>query len=550
MLLKPGNPGLEARLNRRLLLGGAAAAAAARLSPTSAAPRSQQTATGTPTQGGSIIMGALGEAQTINPIVAGENQSDFRCSLIFEQLIRLDPTTYEPKPSLAQGWDLKDLTYTFTLHPDIKFSDGSPCTADDVSFTMLAMADPKNACPRQSIFQAVEGAGDFAADKAATVSGIKVVNPTTLAVTLQEPDASFLPNMYWIHPLPKALLAGKDVSKASTEAFFQNPIGAGPFRFVSWSVGGDFVGERNQYYYQKGKPYLDKFTHRVIPDAQSLVNAMLSGDIDGSVDANPAGADQLRKAGNLNVMVPPFPAPDGWIFNFSNEYLAKKEVRQAVAYALDMTQFAKDSLFGLGAPATGPIAPGNFAYDSSLKPHPYDMAKAKELLDQAGPPPDGIEFAINQGNQLRQDFLIYTQAQLAQLGWNIAPVVGEYAALVDRALNHRFTIMDSQMVGAGATVDLTDLDRYYSTHGSANYCGYSNPDLDKLLTAARQSLDLEKQKELYRQIQQILVEDIPATWSWYRPYIHVIKNSFAGYVDSQLSNGPFAELENVYVAAK
>ena len=528
--------------------GGAATAPAEATSAGTETSGSPETgAGGTPTTGGSILIGTLGEAGTINPIAASQSEDYFRCSLIYEQLVRLDPATYEPKPSLASQWEVNDLTFTFTLHDNIMFSDGSNLTADDIAFTIQAMLDTKNASPRQSRLMSIEGAKEFADGSATEVSGVKVVDPTTIEITLAEPDASILFNMYYVRPLPKALLEGKDLSKASTDPFFQNPVGAGPFKFVSWTVGADFVGERNEHYYQEGKPYLDKFTHRTITDSQALVNSLLSGDIDGSVYPSPSGADQLKANADLEVLVPPFGSPDGWIFNFKNEYLAKKEVRQAIAYALDMEQFAKDSLYGLGAAGTGPVAPGNFVYDSSLTPHPYDMDKAKELLDQAGPPPSGIKFMVNQGNVLREDFLTLTQAQLSKLGWEIEPVVIEYATAVDQVTARSYDVAESQMVGAGITIDPGDLASYYETDGSANYAGYSNPDLDKLFDEARTTLDVEKQKDIYAQIQQILVEDLPATYSWYRPYLHVVKKKFAGYVDSNLSNGLFAELENVYI---
>ena len=228
------------------------------------------------------------------------------------------------------------------------------------------------------------------------------------------------------------------MSKASKEPFFQKPVGAGPYVFVSWQVGGDFVAQRNPNYYQKGLPYLDKFTHRVIPDAQSLVNSLLSGDIDASNYPSPAGAAQLKANKDLNVVVPPFNSPDGWQFNLKHPYLAKKEARQAITYALDMNQFAKDSLYGLGAPGAGPLAPGNGAYNKAIKPYPYDLDKAKSLLQQAGAPPDGVQFVVNKGNVLREDFLTYTQAQLAKIGWKIDAQAIEFATAIDNLTKKNF----------------------------------------------------------------------------------------------------------------
>ncbi|HLI50452.1 MAG TPA: ABC transporter substrate-binding protein [Thermomicrobiaceae bacterium] len=503
---------------------------------------------GTPKQGGSIIIGTLGEASSINPLVANESEGLFRCKQLFDLLVRISPKDLKPAPGIAKSWDVNGLTYTFHLQENAKFSDGSSLTADDVAFTIESILAKKTASPNQSRLLTIKGAQDFANGTTQSVEGLKIVDPNTLQITLAQPDASFLFNLRYVMPVPKKLLQGQDLSLASKNSFFQKPIGAGPFKFVSWNVGGDFVAERNPNFYGAPEPYLDKFTHRVIADSDSLVNSLLSGGIDGSIYANPAGIDQLKSNSDLVVLVPPFGSPDGWQFNFKNPYLAKKEVRQAVAYAMDMSQFAKDSLYGLGKPGTGPIAPGSYAYDKSLQPWPYDLDKAKSLLQQAGTPPSGIKFVSNQGNVLRQDFLTYTQSQLAKIGWKIDPELQEYATLTNNIINKNYDVAESQEVGSGADLDPGELYNIYSTGGSENFTGYTNPALDKLLQQAQQELDIAKQIPLYAQIQQTIVQDVPATFSWYRPYIHVVKKKFGGYVDTNaLPEGLFTEMEKWYI---
>ncbi|HET9016302.1 MAG TPA: ABC transporter substrate-binding protein [Thermomicrobiaceae bacterium] len=513
-----------------------------------ASPTAASVGGGTAKQGGSIIIGTLGEASGINPIIASQSEDLFRCQQLFGQLVAIDPATLKPVPDLASSWDISNLTFTFHLQPNAKFSDGSDMTADDIAFTMKAILAKATASPNQTRLVSIQGAKEYTAGTATDVPGIKIVDPKTLAVTLTNADSSFLLNMRYVMPVPGKQLQGKNLGKGSTDPYFQHPIGAGPFQYVSWNVGGDFVAKRNPHYYAAPKPYLDQFTHRVIADSVSLVNALLSGGIDGSIYADPSGTAKLKADGNLKVLVPPFGPPDGWQFNFKNAYLAKKEVRQAVAYALDMTQFAKDSLYGLGGPGTGPIAPGSYAYDKSLKPWPYDLEKAKSLLQQAGTPPSGITFVSNQGNVLRQDFLTYTQAQLSKIGWNITPQLIEYATLVDRIINKTYDVAESEEVGSGANIDPGELFNIYSTGGSENTTGYSNPQLDTLLKQAKEELDLTKQVPLYAQIQQILYNDLPATYSWYRPFIHVVASKFAGYtVTGALPEGVFADLANFYV---
>ncbi|MBX6754837.1 MAG: ABC transporter substrate-binding protein [Thermorudis peleae] len=518
-------------------------------SPTSAGTSvatKQATPAGQPKQGGQIIIGTLGEAQTINPFVSNESEGNWRVKMLFDQFVRLKLDTLEPKPGLAKSWQRDNLTYTFQIQDNAKFSDGTDLTADDVAFTIKGILAKATASPRQSRFLSIQGAKAYAAGSADDVAGIKVLDPKRLQITLEQPDASFLINLRYVSPVPKRLLEGKDLSAKSQDPFFQKPIGAGPFKFVSWTVGGDFVAERNPYYYEQGLPYLDRFTHRVIADAQSLANALLSGDIDGSLYPTPATYQQLKNNANLTVIVPPFTQPDGWLFNLKHPYLSKKEVRQAVAYALDMNQFANDSLYGLGKPGRGPIAPSNWAFDDSIQPWPYDLDKAKQLLQQAGPPPSDIEFLANKGNIPREDFLTYTQQQLEKIGWKIKASVIEWTVLVTRTINKNFDV--SQATFVGATIDPGDLAIQFMTNGSQNYASYSNPQLDTLLDQARKELDTQKAKDLYKQIQRILLDDLPAYWAWYRPFLHVIKKQFAGYVPTVETGGIFAELERVYVA--
>jgi peptide/nickel transport system substrate-binding protein len=507
--------------------------------PTTIAASAAATGQGKP--GGSILIGTLGEAQTINPFLSNESEGDWRVKMLFDQLVRLKPDTFEPKAGLAKSWKIDNLTFTFTLQ-DAKFSDGSDLTADDVAFTMKGILAKTTASPRASYLSSIQGAKEYVAGSAPDVAGIKVVDPKTLVVTLATPDASFLLNMRYVSPVPKKLLDGKDLTK---DGFFQKPVGAGPFMFVSWNVGGDFVAQRNPNYYQKGLPYLDKFTHRTIPDAQSLVNSLLSGDIDASNYPSPAGADKLKANKDLNVLVPPFNSPDGWTFNLKNPWLAKKEARQAVAYCMDMVQFSKDSLYGLGKPGNGPIAPGNALYDPTLKPYTFDLDKAKSLIKAAGTPPSDVSFIVNKGNVLREDFLTLTQAQLAKAGWNIKADAIEYAVATDKLSKKDYDVFGAGV--NGATVDAGLLYDIFSTNGSQNFSNYSNPQLDMLLTQAKQALTVDAQKPLYKQIQAIVQDDVPTYYAWYRPFLHAVKKKFAGYVDSADEGGIFYELEQWYV---
>lgn len=530
-------------ISRRGLVGGAAATAAALAlgGEAGAAPGTRGIARSANQEGGTVVIATLGEAITINPFLTNESEGDWRCRMLFDRFVRINPTTYAPEPGLASEWTIEDMTFTFTIRDNATFSDGSDVTADDIAFTIKGHIAPSTGSSRSSKYLVIAGAQEYADGTADDVSGITVVDPKTLQITLSEPSAPFLLNLRYIYVVPKAQLEGKDLAN---DEWFQNPVGAGPFVFESWSIGGDFVATKNPHFWREGMPALDSFTHRVIADSQSIVLALESGDIDTSIYANPTAAESLQSNPDLEVMVPPFNSPNGWLFNCSHEWLSKKEVRKAIAMALNSEQFAADSLLGLGKPGVGPIAPDSWAYDTELQPIPYDVEAAKELIAQSGMP-EGTEirFLTNQGNVLREDWLTYTEQALQEIGIKVVPEPIEYATVVDRVTGSG----DFDVCGvdfAGVTVDPSELYEQFHSSSAGNYMKYSNPELDALLEQARRELDIEAAKGIYKQIQAIIMDEVPMHFAWYRPFLHVLrKGRYEGYTDSVLDEGLYETLE-------
>jgi peptide/nickel transport system substrate-binding protein len=532
------------RISRRGFVGGTAATAAAlAVGPQliSAAPGSKGSLQrlnqdSEPT----IIIGTLGEAETINPFLTQESEGDWRCKQLFDEFVHTNPATYVQEPGIAAEWTLDNLTYTFKLQPNAKFSDGTDVTADDVAFTILGFIAKETGSSRQTKFLSIEGADAYAEGTADDVSGIKVVDPKTLSITLAKPDAPFLFNLRFIFVVPKAQLDGKSLVD---DPWFQAPVGAGPFVFESWETGADFVATRNQYYWQEGKPALASFTHRTIADANTLVLALEGGDIDASNYPVPTAKEQLEGNEDLTVIIPPFASPNGWMFNVTNEWLAKKEVRKAIAMALNTEQFATDSLLDIGKPGNGPIAPDSWAYDKDLQPIPFDVEGAKALIAEAGMPEGTkIRFMVNQGNVLREDWLTYSQQALQEIGIEVVPEVIEYATLVTRVTEDQ----DYDATGvdfAGVTADPSELYDQFHSDSPGNYMGYSNPALDTLLAQAREELDMEAAKEIYKQIQAIIMDEVPMFYAWYRPFLHVVRKGYEGYTDSA-AYGLFHTLED------
>ena len=529
------------RLSRRGLVGGAIAASWAAGGLRFGAFPVAARAPGTARQEGepAIVIGTLGEAKTINPFQTDESEGDWRCKMLFDEFVRANPATYAPEPGLASEWTIDNLTLTFKLQPNATFSDGSDVTADDVAFTIKGMIAKETASSRQPKFLVIAGAQEYADGAADDVSGLSVLDPKTLQITLARPDAPFLFNLRYIFVVPQAQLDGKNLTN---DDWFQNPVGAGPFVFESWTTGGDFVATRNPNYWQAGKPAIARFTHRTIADSQSLVLALQAGEIDASNYPNPAAKAELEKNAELTIIVPPFSSPNGWMFNCANAPLNQPEVRRAIAMALDSERFAADSLLGLGKPGLGPIAPDSWAFDPDLEPIPFDPATAKQMIADAGASGAQIRFLVNQGNVLREDWLTYSQQALGEVGIEVVAEVMEYAALVERVTGAK----DYDACGvnfAGVTAEPSELyDQFLST-SPGNFMNYANPALDELLTTAKGTLDPAQAKPIYHEIQRLIMTEVPMHYAWYRPFLHAVQNRFAGYTDSA-AYGLFHTLED------
>jgi peptide/nickel transport system substrate-binding protein len=538
-----------AEVKQATAVPAATSAPAAQPAPTTA-PAAQPTSAaaaqaGAPKRGGRIIVGTLGEAQTINPLLANETEGQWRDKMLFDEFVKIDLESLKPVPSIAKEWAVSPdgATYTFTLRDDVKFSDGQALTANDVLFTLQGILTKSVASVHAPRFLPIQGAQTFFNGEASTISGVQVVDDHTLKMTLAQPNAAFLSSLRWLRPLPKHLLDGKDLTN---DPFFQAPIGAGPFVFKSWTNGQDFVADRNPNYYDPNKPYLDGFIHRVIPDSQTLVLALQTGQIDGSEYALPTQADQLKAAGTLTVIVKPQGVDtNGWSFGQkTNPALKDARVRRAIAMALDTQRFSTDFLLGLGQPAKSPIPPGTWAYNESLQAIPFDPAQAKSLLQQAGVSGLTVRLTTNAGNHFREDWTTYTQQALSDIGVNVQPDVKEWTQVVKDGTDGTFDLICPTF--AGVLVDPDELYLPLYSTSSRNVMGYSNPAMDKLLDQGRQTVDLDARKQIYAQVQQLIQQDVPSFYAWDRPFVSVTASRFTSYKNTILSF--FNELQDWSVA--
>ncbi len=500
----------------------------------------------TATAGGSctdtaIKLGTNGDCQNINPILAVDSDGYWRTDLMFDPMVLIDPKSLAPVPNLAKKWDISTdgKTYTFTLDPRAKFQDGSPLTSRDVEFTIMSMLDPGYTGPFQTYWARLEGADAVIKGSAKTLPGLQTPDDHTIKMVLSQPYAGFLTVIArQLKPLPAHLLEGKGPLTTSSP-FSQRPVGSGQYQFKNWARGNLFAADANARYWQ-GAPCMKSITQTIIPDMNTLNQALVSGQLDASIVPPPSALPQLRQDSALHVYEVAPQYAEGLWFNLQRApFKGNAKLRQAIAAGVDFVAFQKQFMYIKDPTPSSFYSYASWAYDAKAAAVPqYDPERAKSLLVEAGHPGgQGVEFEIitNAGNAYRAQEQTYVQAQLQKLGLKVSVKQSEWGDFISSVTKGNF---DVAAISIGSAIpDPTALDFAFVTNGAINYGKYSNPEVDRLLAEAGAATDQAKRKELYSRVQAILAQDLPLIPSaWYPNYL-VIKKTF-GNVDPAVI-GPY-----------
>ncbi|MCM8749546.1 peptide-binding protein [Thermomicrobiaceae bacterium CFH 74404] len=469
-------------------------------------------------KGGTLIEGSFADAKTLNPILVSDTASGAVSDLIFNSVIRVDPQTTEPVGDLAEGWEISDdgLVYTFTLRDGVTFHDGEPFTADDVKFTYDLFMNEATGSPRT-------------AEMTERIKTVEVVDERTVRFTLNFPVAPFLVEQMVYGIVPQHVLQDVDPAQLAQDPFSTGQkgrtIGTGPFMFEEWVKDDHITLVKNPNYWE-GEPNLDQYIWKVVPDATVVAQQLKTGEIDYG-DIEPSQLEDMRLQPNVNIY-----KYDTFDFTFyayqldpeKTTIFQEKEVRQALLYALDRQAMIDAIRFGIGRVAVGTMPVMSWAYnpDAIQNKYEYDPERAKQLLDQAGwtPGPDGIRqkngqrlaFTIytNAGNKIREQYVAVFQEQWRQIGVECTPQTEEWNAFLDRITGTKDFEMFLVGFSWGVDPDQSTMWKCSAYEGGFNMNKYCNPEVDQLLDEALRTTDQEQRKELYTQMQNILMEDLPS----------------------------------------
>lgn len=399
----------------------------------------------------------------------------------------------EVVPALAKSWEFDEETFTYTFHLEegVKWHDGEPFTAEDVKFTIEAIQNPENESENAPNYEDVEE--------------ITVVDDHTITFKLKAPNVAFIDYMS-MAVLPKHLLEGEDMQSSD---FFRNPVGTGPYKMESWDEGQAITLAKNEEYF-KGAANIDKIIFKIVVDDNAKALQLQSKELDLAL-LTPKDAQGF--AGNEEYTCYDMTTSDyrGILFNFQNAYWQNnRDIIPAVCYGIDRELIVKAVLLGQGMPAYGPLQ-RNIYDNENVEHYDYNPEKAKEVLETAGCKMQddgfyyrdgekvGFTISVGAGDQVRIDIAQIAAQQLKEIGMDVT---------VDIPAQVDWGGQMSYLIGWGSPFDADDHTyKVFGTEKGANYSAYSNEQVDKYLTEARESDDPEVRREAYNKFQEELAKD-------------------------------------------
>lgn len=412
-------------------------------------------------------------------------------------------------PELAESWssDASGKQWTFKLRPGVKFSDGKPFVAADVTHTFALLADPALASRARSTAEMVDH--------------IETPDDHTVKFVLKEPYGAW-PNMLIERQL-KIVPDGH-----SAEDLMKKPVGTGPFMLESYTPGDRLVVKKNPNYWEPGLPKLDKVTLRIIPEDAAKVAALSAGDVDILWNVPLESIKELKALSNIVVDEAATSTWDGFVLNNEVKPFSDVRVRRAFELAVDKQQLVQFALFGSGAPTHTPVPPNSAAFnkDISFKP---DLDGARKLLAEAGYP-KGFAITLNVpvGRPTRERAAVALQQMLKEIGVNVKLERVPYSRWGATIAGKSPFYMDGYL--ARPTLDTATYPWYHSS-GSWNrqMWHFKSERIDEVLDKARLETDPDKQNALYKTFQQYAVEDVPGVVMYTINFVTAYPSSLKGY---------------------
>jgi peptide/nickel transport system substrate-binding protein len=404
-------------------------------------------------------------------------------------------------PWLAERWNTSDnKNYTFFLKRGVRFHNGRELKAADVKFVIDRAMNPETKHPAMANY--------------AVISDIIVKDDYTITVALKTTTANFLLNM--------ARQGSVIYPREAVDTLKSEPMGTGPYKVAEWVRGDRIVLAKNSDYHVKGLPKIDRVTYRFIPDPNAALAALKAGDVDASMfGLGPEHIPDLQKDARFQVIIGETTNDVIMSMNNSKKPFNDVRVRRAVTYGINKPDVVKGAMFGLGRVLGTNVDPLNPYFVDMSGAMPYDPAKAKKLLAEAGYP-NGFEavlkvapqyyYTVRTGEVLADQLQkIGVKIKIEQIEW------GQWLSRVWKDADYDLTIIGH--------AEAWDISNYANPK---YYYRYDNADFQKLFKDSEVTVDDKARRELYVKMQKKLVEDAPVVWLYIHPRLAVTKKGLQG----------------------
>ena len=472
------------------------------------------------------------DPRSLDPALSTDVPTGRAVAYVFDGLVRFTPDA-KVEPALATSWDIsRDGTvYTFHLRRGVTFHDGTPFVARQVLHSFERVLDPRLRGGRGWPLYPIKGARDYAAGTASGIAGLSAPNDSTVVITLDQPLAVFVKLL--------AMPVASIVPDSTPANFGEHPVGTGPWKFVEWKHDDYLKFARNSHYFG-GVAREDSLMARIIPEPSTAEAEFESGNVD-ILDVPVGETRQWEETDEKKALLQSAPSLRLWYvaLNTARGPLRDVRVRQAINIAIDRKSILDQIISGRGTLAAGVIPPALDGYDSTRAPYPYDPARARQLLAQAGYPKG---FSIELWSSQEPPF-----PQVAQTIQSYLKAVGIDAKLVQRdapSVREASRKGSVDMYVKDWWADYPDAENFlYPLLATANegvggnVSFYSNPDFDRIVTQARRELDDATRVRLYRQADSIAFNDAPMVFLFFYNELYAVQPWIQGFQVPVIYNG-------------
>lgn len=493
---------------------------------------------------GAILKVNLGaEVQDLDPqIVTGV--PEFRAlSALFEGLTDLNPATLEPEPAAAASWTVSEdqLTYTFAMRPEARWSNGDPVTAHDFEYSWRRVLSPKLAAEYSYLLHHIRGAKAYnegQTDDWSTV-GVKALDDKTLEVQLDHPTPFFLSLLYHqaYYPVHRATVEryGKMDERGSRWTHAGNHVGNGAFKLVEWRPQEHILVTRNEHYWGAANIRLDGVQFFPIDNAQTEERSFRTGELHMTETMPLQKIEVYRKDDPGVLQVRPYYGSYFYRFNTTRKPLDDARVRQALNLAVDRETLVRDVLKAGETPATRLTPPGA-GYECGASVGGYDPERARQLLAEAGYPGGKgfpkLELLYNTSEQHATIGEVLQRMWKENLGIDIGLYNQDWKVYLDSMTKLDFDICRGAWIGD--IVDPINFIELFLTGGGNNRTGWSSPAYDALVQQAYATPERDARHALLCEAETLLLQEAPVMPLYFYSTKYLMSQEVKGMVPNVL----------------